>query len=127
MGDFNCEIKRTQTDLRLQIVSSFISDYNVIFDTTDLEQRRCFTFHCENNNFFKMLDHYPCSINLHDSIDDIYCVKDKDDVSDHKPLITVFKCNINRKSSLKKDAVRYPCWDLNAKEIYYETTRNSLE
>ena len=34
---------------------------------------------------------------------------------------------IGNLASLKKDAVRNPCWDFIAKEVYYENTRNSLE
>lgn len=53
IGDFNCKIKRTLTDLRLQILYSFISDNNSTFGTTDLKQRRYLTFHFKNNNVFK--------------------------------------------------------------------------
>ena len=52
-------------------------------------------------------------------------MEDKNDLSNHKPLITVFKCNIYWKSYLKKDAICYQRWDLNAKEICYENARNS--
>ena len=74
-----------------------------------------------------MLDYCLCSNKFCDFVDDIYIVENEDDLSNHKPLVTVFKCNNNRKSSLKKNTVHYPCWDLNAPKIYYENNRNSSE
>ena len=56
-----------------------------------------------------MLDHSWYSKKLRESIDDIYIVEAEDDLSDYKPIVTVLKYNINRKFSLKKDAVLCPC------------------
>ena len=56
-----------------------------------------------------MLDYCLCSNKFCDFVDDIYIVENEDDLSNHKPLVTVFKCNNNRKSSLKKNTVHYPC------------------
>ena len=57
IGDFNTDCKRIVNNMHTVVIDRFMADYDMKIITEQKEAAGEYTFHCEANNMFSMIDY----------------------------------------------------------------------